>query len=262
MPSTIDMKSLFEAGVHFGHRTEKWDPRMKPYIFGAQHGVHVIDLSHTVRQIEKASRFLKSVAASGGKVLFVGCKKQSQQTVQELAERSNSYHVTHRWLGGMLTNLHTIRKTVAHMHEIEEMEKNGRMQAMPKHESSALRRELAKLQRNLGGVRAMNKPPTALVIVDPVREEIAVQEAAKLKIPIVAINDTNSNPECVDYSIVGNDDAMRSIRLILDLLNEAIIEGNLESSKRRADEEKTEKAEKAKTSSESTEPAVTSASST
>lgn len=249
--STVDMKSLFEAGVHFGHRTEKWDPRMKPYIYGAQHGVHIIDLSHTMRQLEEAARFLKSVAASGGKVLFVGCKKQSQQTVQELAQRSNSYYVTHRWLGGMLTNLHTIRKTVAHMQEIEEMEKNGKMQAMPKHESSALRRELAKIQRNLGGVRGMNRPPAVLVIVDPVREAIAVQEAAKLNIPIVAINDTNSNPECVDYPIVGNDDAMRSIRLILDVLNEAIIEGNVETSKRRNEDEKGDK-----TSSKSTEPAV------
>jgi small subunit ribosomal protein S2 len=221
----VDIKELLDAGVHFGHRTQRWNPKMKPFIFEARNGIYVIDLEQTVTQLEKAQDFLRDIASSGKKVLFVGCKKQAQETIKELAQRSNSFYVTERWLGGTMTNLTTIRKSVARMKSIDTMESNGTTAKMPKQEVSVMRRENAKLHRNLDGIKDMEKYPAAIVIVDVPREEIAVAEARRLNIPIVAITDTNSNPDLVDYPIAGNDDAIRSISIILEALNDAVIEG-------------------------------------
>ena len=225
----VDIKELLDAGVHFGHRTQRWNPKMKPFIFEARNGIYVIDLEQTVTQLEKAQDFLRDIAASGKKVLFVGCKKQAQETIKELAQRSNSYYVTERWLGGTMTNLTTIRKSVARMKQIDNLESSGATAKMPKQEVSVMRRENAKLHRNLDGIKDMEKYPSAIVIVDVPREEIAVAEARRLNIPIVAIADTNSNPDLVDYPIAGNDDAIRSISVILEALNDAIIEGAMKS---------------------------------
>jgi small subunit ribosomal protein S2 len=225
----VDIKELLDAGVHFGHRTQRWNPKMKPFIFEARNGIYVIDLEQTVTQLEKAQDFLRDVAASGKKVLFVGCKKQAQETIKDLAQRSNSFYVTERWLGGTMTNLTTIRKSVARMKSIDAMESDGRTAKMPKQEVSVMRRENAKLHRNLDGIKDMEKYPAAIVIVDVPREEIAVAEARRLNIPIVAITDTNANPDLVDYPIAGNDDAIRSIGIILEALNDAVTEGSMKA---------------------------------
>ncbi|MDE1170626.1 MAG: 30S ribosomal protein S2 [Verrucomicrobium sp.] len=221
----VDVKELMEAGVHFGHRTQRWNPKMKPFIFEARNGIYVIDLNQSAKQLEVAANFLRELSAEGKKVLFVGCKKQAQQVVQDLAQRSGSCYVAERWLGGTLTNLTTIRKSVARMRAIDELEKSGGFDKMHKKELAALKRESVKLHRNLDGLKDLDKPPAALVIVDMVHEGIAVQEARRLKIPIVAIVDTNADPELADYPIAGNDDAIRSIRVMLESLNDAIIEG-------------------------------------
>ena len=225
----VDIKELLDAGVHFGHRTQRWNPKMKPYIFEARNGIYVIDLEFSVKQLEAAQDFLRDIAASGKKVLFVGCKKQAQETIKDLAKKSNSYYVTERWLGGTMTNLTTIRKSVARMKSIDTMEANGTTAKMPKQEVSVMRRENAKLHRNLDGIKDMEKYPGAIVIVDVPREEIAVAEARRLNIPIVAITDTNANPDLVDYPIAGNDDAIRSISILLEALNDAVIEGSMKS---------------------------------
>jgi small subunit ribosomal protein S2 len=227
----VDVKELLDAGVHFGHRTQRWNPKMKPFIFEARNGIYVIDLAHTQRQLDAAQDFLRGVSERGGKTLFVGCKKQAQESIKELAPQSGSFYVVERWLGGTLTNLQTIRKSVARMAHIDRLEETGAMKEKPKQEASVLRRENIKLHRNLDGVRDMEKYPAAVVIVDVPRESIAVAEARRLKIPIVAIVDTNADPDLVDYPIVGNDDAIRSIRVILEGLNAAILEGQLSISK-------------------------------
>jgi small subunit ribosomal protein S2 len=223
----VDIKELLDAGVHFGHRTQRWNPKMKPFIFEARNGIYVIDLEHTVKQLESAQDFLREIAASGKKVLFVGCKKQAQETIKDLAKKSNSFYVTERWLGGTMTNLTTIRKSVARMKSIDTLEANGTTAKMPKKEVSVMRRENTKLHRNLDGIKDMEKYPSAIVIVDVPREEIAVAEARRLNIPIVAITDTNANPDLVDYPIAGNDDAIRSISILLEALNDAVIEGSM-----------------------------------
>lgn len=225
----VDIKDLLDAGVHFGHRTQRWNPKMQPYIFEARNGIYVINLEHSVKQLEAAQNFLQEVAASGKKVLFVGCKKQAQETIKDLARKSNSFYVTERWLGGTLTNLTTIRKSIARMKSIDELESSGKVNQMPKKEVSVMRRENVKLHRNLDGVRDMEKYPSAIVIVDVPREAIAVAEARRLGIPVVAIADTNSNPDLVDYPIAGNDDAIRSISVILEALNDAVIEGSMKA---------------------------------
>jgi small subunit ribosomal protein S2 len=195
----VDIKELLDAGVHFGHRTQRWNPKMKPFIFEARNGIYVINLEHSVKQLEAAQNFLQEVAASGKKILFVGCKKQAQETIKDLARKSNSYYVTERWLGGCLTNLATIRKSVARMKSIDELESSGKVNQMPKKEVSVMRRENVKLHRNLDGIKDMEKYPSAIVIVDVPREAIAVAEARRLGIAVVAITDTNSNPDLVDY---------------------------------------------------------------
>jgi small subunit ribosomal protein S2 len=235
----VDVKELLDAGVHFGHRTQRWNPKMKPFIFEARNGIYVINLDKTVEQLAAAQDFLKQLAASGQKALFVGCKKQAQETIRSLAPQSNSYYVSERWLGGTLTNLQTIRKSVARMKYIDDLETKGGINQLPKQEVSVLRRENVKLHRNLDGIREMDKFPGALIIIDTPREQIAVAEARRLKIPIVAIADTNADPDQVDYPIVGNDDAIRSIRIIIEALNEAIIEGSSLNSKKRGDNKPT-----------------------
>jgi small subunit ribosomal protein S2 len=235
----VDIKDLLEAGVHFGHRTQRWNPKMKPFIFEARNGIYVIDLTKTVSQLETAMNFLRDLSTAGGKTLFVGCKKQAQEAIKELAPQSNSFYVTERWLGGTLTNLQTIRKSVNRMKQIDDLEKKGGFERMPKQEVSVLRRENTKLHKNLDGVREMNSLPQALVIVDTPREEIAVKEAKRLGIPVVAIVDTNSDPDVIDYPIAGNDDAIRAIRVVLEALNNAVIEGKSQLDKKRG--EKTER---------------------
>src|SRR6202522_2481059 len=225
----VDIKELLDAGVHFGHRTQRWNPKMKPFIFEARNGIYVINLEHTVKQLEAAQDFLAGVAASGKRILFVGCKKQAQETIKELARRSNSFYVTERWLGGCLTNLSTIRKSVARRKLLDNLESTGAVNQMPKQEVSVMRREIAKLHRNLDGIKDMEKYPGAIVIVDVPRESIAVAEARRLNIPVVAITDTNADADLVDYPIAGNDDAIRSISIILEALNDAILEGSAKS---------------------------------
>ncbi len=223
--STELMTELLEAGVHFGHQTKRWNPKMKPFIFEKRNAIYIIDLGKTVRQLDEASKFLSDIAARNGKVLFVGCKKQAQEAVKEAAQACGQFYVNQRWLGGTLTNLTTIRKSIARLKFIEEIETNPLYGKMGKKELAALSREGEKLKRNLEGIRNMEKYPDVMVIIDTTREAIAVAEAKRLKIPIVAIVDTNANPELIDYPIAGNDDAIRAIRIILQKVVDAIVSG-------------------------------------
>lgn len=224
----ISMKEFLEAGVHFGHQRGRWNPKMKPFIFDARDGVHIIDLQKTLDLCRDACNFVKSITAEGQKVLFVGTKKQAQIIVQEEAARGHMFHITHRWLGGTLTNFKTIRMGINSLKRIEDMEEKGIMDALPKKEVSALKKEHGKLLSMLSGIREMKKMPGALFIVDPGKERIAVKEAKKMGIPIVAVVDTNCNPDDIDYVIPGNDDAIKSIRLFSALIATACLEGNQE----------------------------------
>lgn len=241
----IDPKTLLEAGVHFGHRTDKWNPKMKPYIYEARNGIHVINLNKTAEQLEKAAAFLQGVASKGGKILFVGTKKAAQDGVKQAAAQAGAFYVCERWLGGMLTNLNTVRKSVARMREIDDLETSGKAKDIPKQELSALRRESAKIHKNLDGVADMAKFPDAIVIVDITRENIAVLEAHRLNIPIVAITDTNADPTVVDYPIAANDDAIRSIKIVLDTLAASVLEGNAAAPRRKEKGEKESRETKA-----------------
>lgn len=219
------MKQLLESGVHFGHQTRRWNPKMAQYIFTERNGIYIIDLQKTVRKIEEAYRFIKDVAAEGGTVLFVGTKKQAHNTVREEAERCGMFYVNERWLGGMLTNFDTIRSRVRRLQELERMEEDGSFDRLPKREVMQLRKQHDRLQRYLGGIRDMAKLPSALFVIDPRKERIAVHEARKLGIPIVAIVDTNCDPDEIDYVIPGNDDAIRAVRLLTNVIANAVIEG-------------------------------------
>lgn len=212
----VDVKVLLEAGVHFGHQTRRWNPKMKPFIFGERSGIYIIDLAKTLSRLNEAKVFLRRVIASGRQILFVGTKKQAQEQVRKAAEALHQPYVVNRWLGGMLTNNRTIRQSVARMRKIEAMEKGGAMEKLPKKEVAALRHELAKLQKNLSGVADMEQLPGAMFVVDICRDEIAVSEAARLNIPVVALVDTNANPDPIAYPIPANDDAIRSIQVILE----------------------------------------------
>ncbi|MCC7375722.1 MAG: 30S ribosomal protein S2 [Verrucomicrobiales bacterium] len=226
---SIGIKELLEAGVHFGHQTRRWNPRMKPFIFEARSGIHIIDLSKTVTQLEAACNFLFETARQGGEILFVGTKKQAQSAVKESAQSCGAMFVTERWLGGTLTNFSTLKKSLERLRHIEKMETDGSILNYVKQEQSMLRREAARFRKNLDGIRAMSqKFPAALFIVDIKREHNAVAEARRLKIPIVAIVDTNCDPDQVDFPIAGNDDAIRSVRLILNTIIEAISRGRSE----------------------------------
>lgn len=218
---TIGIKELLEAGVHFGHQTKRWNPKMKQFIFEARNGIHIIDLSKTAEQLQKACEFLATTVRGGGNVLFVGTKKQAQEAVRESAKACGQLHITERWLGGTLTNLKTIKRSLARYKKLETMFADGSAGKYGKKEQSALNRELQRLIKNLEGVRALDKQPDVMFVVDMKREHNAVAEARKLKIPIVAIVDTNCDPELADYPIAGNDDAIRSVRLILAAVTEA-----------------------------------------
>ena len=219
------MTELLEAGVHFGHQTKRWNPKMKPYIFEKRNQIYIINLAETVKQLQAATQFLGELASRKGKVLFVGCKKQAQEAVKEAALACGHYYVNHRWLGGTLTNLATIRKSIGRLKYIEQLEKQPEYSKMGKQEIAAVKREGEKLQRNLEGIRNMEKLPDALVVIDTQREAIAVAEARRLGIPVVAIVDTNADPDLIDYPIAGNDDAIRAIRVILQKLVDAIVSG-------------------------------------
>ena len=232
--TTIGIKELLEAGVHFGHQTRRWNPKMKKFIFEARNGIHVIDLSKTLPQLEAACTYVSQIAGKGGQVLFVGTKKQAQEAVKEAAKSSGQLHVTERWLGGTLTNLKTVKRSMKRMKEIEAMEKDGSINQYVKQEQSMIRREHARLFKNLDGLRTMDGVPDAMFIVDVKREHNAVAEARRLKIPIVAIVDTNCDPDLVDYPVVGNDDAIRSVKLILTAITESITNARAEFEARKS----------------------------
>jgi small subunit ribosomal protein S2 len=239
------MKELLEAGVHFGHQVKRWHPKMKKYIFGERNGIYIIDLQKTVKGLDEAYNFVKNVAMSGAPVLFVGTKKQSQDAIKEEAARAGAFYVNQRWLGGMLTNFTTIKKSIEKLKKIDTMKEDGTMDLLPKKEVAAIEKEKAKLDRNLSGIKDMARFPGALFIVDPKKERIAVAEAKKLSVPIVAIVDTNCDPDEIDYVIPGNDDAIRAIKLITSKVADAIIEGKEALAKTKAEEvEKTEVEEK------------------
>lgn len=224
--SVVSMKQLLEAGVHFGHQAKRWNPKMKPYIFTERNGIHVIDLHKSLKKIEEAYEEMRKIAENGGKVLFVGTKKQAQEAVKEEAERSNMYFVNHRWLGGMLTNFTTIKTRINRLNKLDEMEQDGTFDVLPKKEVIKLKLEREKLQRNLGGIKELDASNIgAMFVVDPRKEKNAIAEAKILGIPVVAIVDTNCDPEEVDYVIPGNDDAIRAVKLIAGKMADAIIEG-------------------------------------
>ena len=223
--AVVAMKQLLEAGVHFGHQTRRWDPRMAEYIFQARNGIHIIDLQKTSRKIDEAYAFVKEQVEEGKTVLFVGTKKQAQECMKEAAINSGMYYVDNRWLGGMLTNFKTIRTRVERLKKLEAMEEDGTFEVLPKKEVIQLKKEMAKLENNLGGIKDMEELPGVLFIIDPKKENIAILEAKRLGIPVVGLVDTNCSPENIDYVIPGNDDAIRSVKLIADVIANACIEG-------------------------------------
>lgn len=242
------MKSLLEAGVHFGHETKRWNPKMKKYIFGQKNGIYIIDLEKTEDAIEKACNFLRGVAEAGQYILFVGTKKQAQDIIKEEASKCGMFYVNQRWLGGMLTNFQTIKKSLRRLEELERIKEDGTMAKLSKKEASKLNKEMYKLNKNLEGVRAMDKLPKAMFVVDAKKEDIAVKEANILNIPVVALVDTNSNPDVIKYVIPGNDDAIRSIKLVTGVISECISNGKKAfaageaKAKREAEEEAAEEA--------------------
>lgn len=223
--TVVTMKQLLEAGVHFGHQSKRWNPKMRKYIYSSRNDIHVIDLHKTIPLIEKAYNFVKEAVAKGGTVLFVGTKKQAQESIEEEAKRCGMFYVNQRWLGGMLTNFKTLKKNLARMKEIEKMETDGTFEKLPKKEVATLKREYLKIVKGLGGVREMNAMPSVLIVIDSKKELIAIKEAKRLEIPIVGVVDTNCDPEEVDYPIPANDDAIKSIKLLTSLMADAVIGG-------------------------------------
>lgn len=226
MAKTLELKSLLEAGAHFGHQTHKWNPKMKPYVYGERNGIYIIDLQQTVPMAQKAYDFIKKTASSGKSVLFVGTKRQASQVVRDHAEKCGAYHVTNRWLGGMLTNYKTIAQSIDKLRKVEKMKENGDFKLLTKKEQSKIEKEVTKLEKNLGGIKNMRKVPGAVFVIDPNNERIAVKEANNLGIPVIAITDTNCDPEGVDFIIPGNDDAIKSITLFADYFASAVSEGS------------------------------------
>ena len=223
--AVISMKQLLEAGVHFGHQTRRWNPKMERYIFTERNGIYIIDLQKTVKKVEEAYNFIKEVAESGKTILFVGTKKQAQDSVKEEAERVGAYFINQRWLGGTLTNFSTIRKRIDRLTELERMEEDGTFELLPKKEVIILKKEKERLEKFLGGIKGMTELPGALFVVDPRKERIAVAEARKLNIPVVGIVDTNCDPDEIDYVIPGNDDAIRAVKLLTERMADAFVEG-------------------------------------
>ena len=226
MATTVSIKTLLEAGVHFGHQTRRWNPKMKPYIFGERNGIYILDLKQTLLAVDEAYTFINNLARQGKKVLFVGTKKQAQEPIKTQAERCGMPYVNFRWMGGMLTNYQTIRTRVRRMEEIEAMVENGIMATLPKKEQAGLKKELAKLQAALGGIREMQDLPAAIFVVDTKHEENAIKEAARLRIPVIGLIDTNADPDEVDFGIPANDDAIRSVNLLCTVAADAIIAGS------------------------------------
>ena len=244
--SVISMKQLLEAGVHFGHQTRRWNPKMKPYIYTERNGIYIIDLQKSVGMVDDAYNAIGDCVANGGTILFVGTKKQAQDSIKSEAERCGMYYVNERWLGGMLTNFKTIQTRIATLKKYEEMEQDGTFDVLPKKEVIQIKKEMEKLEKNLGGIKNMKKLPGALFVVDPRKEKIAVAEAKKLGIPVVAIVDTNCDPDDVDYVIPGNDDAIRAVKLIAGCMANAIIEGRQGEDAESAEEaDKVEEADEA-----------------
>ena len=227
--AVVTMKSLLESGVHFGHQVKRWDPRMKKYIFASRNGIHIIDLQKTIAAIRESYEAVRKIASAGKSVLFVGTKKQAQQAIQKEAERCGMYYVNNRWLGGMLTNFSTIKKSLSRLKKIEKMEVDGTFANLTKKEVSSLQKEKAKLEKNLGGIKEMKELPGAIFIIDTHKEQIAVAEARRMGIPIIAVVDTNCNPEGIDYPIPGNDDAIRAITLFTSIIANAVIEADNEA---------------------------------
>ena len=223
--AVVAMKQLLEAGVHFGHKTRRWDPKMAEYIFQARNGIHIIDLQKTSKKLDEAYSFVKEQAEEGKTVLFVGTKKQAQECMKEAALKCGMFYVDQRWLGGMLTNFGTIQKRIQRLKDLEKMAEDGTFEILPKKEVILLKKEMEKLERNLGGIKDMNELPGVIFLVDPKKEKIAILEAKKLGIPVVGLVDTNCNPEELDYPIPGNDDAIRAVKLIADVMANAVIEG-------------------------------------
>ena len=223
--SVISMKQLLEAGVHFGHQTRRWNPKMKEYIFTERNGIYIIDLQKTVKKIDEAYYFIRDLAMEGGTVLFVGTKKQAQESIEQEAKRCEMFYVNQRWLGGMLTNFKTIQSRIIKLRKIEKMEADGDFDLLPKKEVIQLKAEQEKLEKNLGGIKEMKKLPSAMFVVDPRKEHIAILEAKALGIPVVAIVDTNCDPDEADYPIPGNDDAIRAVKLIASKIADAVLEG-------------------------------------
>ncbi|MBR0350944.1 MAG: 30S ribosomal protein S2 [Clostridia bacterium] len=224
--AVVAMKQLLEAGVHFGHQTRRWDPRMAEYIFQARNGIHIIDLQKSSKKLDEAYYFVKSQVEEGKTVLFVGTKKQAQECMKDAAIKCGMYYIDQRWLGGMLTNFDTIQKRIKRLKDLETMQEDGTFDVLPKKEVILLKKEMEKLEKNLGGIKEMDKLPGVIFLVDPKKERIAILEARKLNIPVVGLVDTNCNPEDVDYVIPGNDDAIRAVKLIADCIADAVIEGN------------------------------------
>ncbi len=224
--AVVSMKKLLEAGVHFGHQTRRWNPKMSRFIFTERNGIYIVDLQKTANQIEEAYKVMRDIVADGGRVLFVGTKKQAQDSIQSEAKRSGQYYVSHRWLGGMLTNFKTIRKSVEKLQKFERMEEDGTFDLLPKKEVLEYQKEMDKLERNLGGIKDMEELPDVLFVVDPGEEDIAVHEAKILGIPVIAIVDTNCDPDDIDVPIPGNDDAIRAVKLITSIMADAVIEAN------------------------------------
>lgn len=224
--AVVSMKQLLEAGVHFGHQTRRWNPKMARFIFTERNGIYIIDLQKTVKKMDEAYNFVRDLAAEGGKILFVGTKKQAQESIKNEAERCNQFYVNERWLGGMLTNFQTIEKRVKRLKTLEKQAEDGTFDVLPKKEVTILKHEMVKLQKYLGGIKDMKKLPDALFVIDPKKEEIAVSEARKLNIPIIATVDTNCDPDLIDYPIPANDDAIRAVKLLTGKIADAVLEGN------------------------------------
>src|SRR5262245_22029692 len=239
---SIGIKELLEAGVHFGHQTKRWNPKMKPFIFDARNGIHIIDLSKTLARLEAACDFLSSTVRKGGQVLFVGTKKQAKEAVRDAAKSCGQHYVTERWLGGTLTNFSTIRRSIARLKEIEKMEADGSINQYVKQEQAVLRREAARLTKYFEGIRSLDKFPAAMFVVDIKREHNAVAEGRRLKIPIVAVVDTNCDPDLVDYPVAGNDDAIRSVRLVLMTVVQTIVQARAEYESKHSRRKPTEEA--------------------
>lgn len=244
--AVVAMKQLLEAGVHFGHQTRRWNPKMAEYIFQARNGIHIIDLQKSSKKLDEAYDFLKNQAEEGKTVLFVGTKKQAQECAKEAAEKCGMYYVNQRWLGGTLTNFKTIRNRIKRLTDIEKMQEDGTFEVLPKKEVILLKKEMEKLEKNLGGIKEMTEIPGVMFVVDPNKEKIAILEARKLGIPVIGLVDTNCNPEDVDYAIPGNDDAIRAVKLIMDVMANAVIEGRQGESMEQEVDEQEQMAEDAK----------------